>query len=58
MTHFNQKVHEMGMQSVWVPYYYAPHAWDGKDVFRFDVLVVQPNYSFGSSIDSGWLVFC
>lgn len=53
VTYFNQQVHKMGMKSVHVPYYNAPHAWDGKTLLGFDVLVVQPGYSFASSIDRG-----
>jgi hypothetical protein len=45
---FNEAAHARGLSTVWVPYYDAPNAWNGKDL-GFDVVNVQPSYAFRSA---------
>jgi hypothetical protein len=45
---FNEAAHARGLSTVWVPYYDAPNAWNGKNL-GFDVVNVQPSYAFRSA---------
>lgn len=45
---FNADAHDLGMKTVWVPYFGAPHAWDAA-TYGFDVSNVQPGVAFRSA---------
>lgn len=48
VTRLNAEAHRRGLRTIWVPYFDAPHAWDGADL-GFDVSNVQPGYAFRSA---------
>jgi Domain of unknown function (DUF4855) len=41
----NAEAHTLGLDTIWVPYYDAPDAWNGASL-GFNVTDVQPEYSF------------
>jgi hypothetical protein len=45
LTSFNTAAHAMGLNTIWVPYYDAPDAFNGA-ALGFNVTDVQPEYSF------------
>lgn len=48
VTRLNAEAHRRGLRTIWVPYFDAPHAWDGAEL-GFDVTNVQPGYAFRSA---------
>ncbi|MBP5155478.1 MAG: DUF4855 domain-containing protein, partial [Clostridia bacterium] len=52
IAHFNERAHEKGLKTTWIPYYSASGI-DRLDVLGFDAVCMQSGYAFDGSDETG-----